>query len=80
MATKVQKWGNSLAVRLPREVAERFKLDEGAAVLIESEGKKIVIKPVKEKDETLEEMVARITPKNRHEKIDWGRPVGRETW
>ena len=80
MATKVQKWGNSLAVRLPREVAEKFRLSEGTNVLIQPEGKKIVIRPAKEKEETLEELVAKITPENRHEEVDWGRPRGREVW
>ncbi|OGF66115.1 MazF family transcriptional regulator [Candidatus Giovannonibacteria bacterium RIFCSPLOWO2_02_FULL_43_11b] len=80
MATKVQKWGNSLAVRLPREVAEKFKLGEGTTVEIKSEDYGIVIKPAKKQKYTLEELVAGITPENRHEETDWGKPMGREIW
>ncbi len=80
MTTTVQKWGNSLAVRLPREMAEKFKLGEGTKVEIKPEGQGIVIKPAKKNKYTLEELVAGITPENRHEETDWGKPMGREIW
>jgi len=80
MPTKVQKWGNSLAVRLPREMAEKFELGEGSPVVIRPERRGIVIKPAKKQKYTLEELVAGITPENRHEETDWGKPMGREIW
>lgn len=81
MATKVQKWGNSLAVRLPREVAGRFHLDEGTVVTIQPEGSGILIKPLaKQKRENLRELIARITPENIHDAVDWGKPRGKEIW
>ena len=82
MSTKVQKWGNSLAVRFPKEIAARFKLQAGSEVSIVPESKKIAIKPVKKtaKKVTLKELVKGISPNNRHEETDWGYPVGREIW
>jgi len=80
MPTKVQKWGNSLAVRLPREMAEKFELGEGSPVVIRPERRGIVIKPAKKQKLSLRELVARITPENRHKEVDWGKPRGREIW
>ncbi|MEK7480805.1 MAG: hypothetical protein AAB604_01735 [Patescibacteria group bacterium] len=40
----------------------------------------IIIQQIPKKEETLEDLVARITPENRHKKIDWGGPVGKEIW
>ena len=61
-------------------MAEKLNIGEGTKVEIKPEHHGIVIKPTKEKEETLEELVAKITPKNRHEKIDWGKPRGKEIW
>lgn len=78
MTTKVQKWGNSLAVRLPKELADRFSLYQGSSVVISDDNKSIKIKPTKERELTLKEMVRKINKHNRHELIDFGPPVGKE--
>lgn len=80
MTTKVQKWGNSLAVRLPKHIARALSFKAGTAVSIKQERRRIVIVPKNEHEPTLEELVAQITPENRHEEIDWGPPVGKEVW
>ncbi|MDO8482905.1 MAG: AbrB/MazE/SpoVT family DNA-binding domain-containing protein [bacterium] len=80
MTTKVQKWGNSLAVRLPKEAAESIGLRQGSAVSIISSHDLISIRPVSKPREKLEQMVRKITKKNRHALIDWGVPVGKEIW
>jgi len=80
MATKVQKWGNSLAVRLPREMAEKFNLGEGTPVSISPKSHGILIKPEGKRKLSLSELVADITPENRHKEVDWGRPRGKEVW
>jgi antitoxin MazE len=79
MITKVQKWGNSLGVRIPKAVAKDAEIREGASVDLRMEDGRVVIVPVK-KTYTLEELVSRITAKNRHPETDWGPPVGREVW
>lgn len=80
MSTKVQKWGNSLALRLPKEVTKKLNLAEGVEVDIVSKAKNIVVKPKLTRKFTLEELVSKITPQNRHQETNWGRPVGREIW
>ncbi|MBI3304850.1 AbrB/MazE/SpoVT family DNA-binding domain-containing protein [Candidatus Parcubacteria bacterium] len=80
MSTKVQKWGNSLAVRLPKEVAVKFGLKEGAVVQIVPSVKNIILKPASRKRLTLRDLVGEITSKNRHDEISWGKPRGREVW
>ncbi len=80
MTTKVQKWGNSLAVRLPKYVTDGVGLRQGSAVSIVFGDDLISIKPISKKGETLEQMVRKINKKNRHAEVDWGRPVGKEIW
>jgi len=76
---RVVKWGKSLAVRIPKTVAERARLQEGDAILIEVAEGQIRLRPA-ETIPTLKELVAQITPENRHGEIDWGPDVGKEIW
>lgn len=82
MRAKAQmvKWGNSLAVRIPKGLAEEARLKEGdnLTLVVEAIGA-VGIRAV-ERPETLEELIAKITPKNQHKEQDWGRPVGVEIW
>jgi len=80
MKTHVRKWGNSLALRIPKSVAAEAGLRPDAAVDLSIVKGKVVIEPLSEEPLTLEELVARITPENVHEETDWGPPVGREVW
>jgi antitoxin MazE len=78
--TQLRKWGHSLAVRIPKPVVESARLEEGdhLTVSLGRDGA-IVIKPARRK-RRLGELVARITPKNRHDETEWGGPVGKESW
>lgn len=80
MKARVKKWGNSSAVRIPASVlrASRIQLDE--LVDVREEAGRIVIEPLRKKTYDLEELVSRITPKNRHAAIDIGPAVGNEVW
>jgi len=80
MRTRIQKWGNSLAVRIPRPFAEQSQIHEDSAVDVSVRNGKIVVAAVAELAPSLEELVARITPKNRHHEIETGGPVGNEIW
>ncbi len=71
MTTKVQKWGNSLAVRIPHHIAERLAIYQGSELEISVENDKLMLVPKKKKP-TLEELLARVTPENRHAEIDFG--------
>lgn len=80
MATTVQKWGNSLAVRIPLAIAERVSITQGSKLEMSVfDDEKIQLAP-KRKVPSLEELVSRITPENRHAEVDFGRPEGNEGW
>ena len=77
--TQIARWGNSLAVRLPRSVARDAQLDAGDAVDVSVDNGAIVIRAARPRY-TLDALVSRITPRNRHEETDWGAPEGGEAW
>ena len=79
--TRVKKWGNALAVRLPRQIIERFNIFDGSSVKVSTESVGIVIRLEKKVViPSLAELARRITPSNRHALIDWGKRRGREVW
>ena len=80
MRTRIQKWGNSLALRIPRPFAEDADLREDAEVDVTVRNGKLVVVPVPPKQFTLEELVGRITPENRHDEVETGGAVGNEVW
>jgi antitoxin MazE len=79
MIAKIQKWGNSLGVRIPKSLAQDAELRDGTSVDLRMENGRLVIVPAAKKY-TLEELVSKITPENRHPETDWGPPVGKEVW
>jgi antitoxin MazE len=78
--TQLARWGNSLAVRLPRRIVESARLREGDPLKL-SVGKDgaVVMRPTR-RVYRLQELLSGITPKNRHDETDWGGPVGKEIW
>jgi antitoxin MazE len=77
MKSQISRWGNSLAVRIPKAYADRLGFEEGASVFIyESDGKLVVEQPA----ETLDELLAAIKPDNLHGETEWGQSKGREEW
>lgn len=79
MPTQITKWGNSLGLRIPKAVAEQVNLGEGDIVDLTVERDAIVVRPARPKY-SLDELVDRITPRNRHRESDWGGAVGNEVW
>ena len=77
--TQVAKWGNSLGLRLPKSIAREAQLDEGDTVDVSVDNGAIVIRPSRPRY-SLEELVGRITARNRHGESDWGAGVGHEVW
>ncbi|MFZ1122971.1 MAG: AbrB/MazE/SpoVT family DNA-binding domain-containing protein [Candidatus Binataceae bacterium] len=75
----VTKWGNSLAIRIPAVFAETLGISEGTEIELKASAGRLVITPRKHKYD-IDQLVAAITPDNRHAEIDWGAPVGREQW
>lgn len=79
MSQKVQKWGNSLAVRIPKAIAAQVHLEEGTPLTLSvEEGKLVLAKARRRRRHTLEELLDRVTDDNIHPETDWGPPVGRE--
>ena len=74
---QVVKWGNSLAVRIPKIVAEEAHMQEGDALVISAAVDRIELRHAKVIP-SLEELIKRITPENRYEETDWGADRGKE--
>lgn len=79
MQTSIAKWGNSLALRLPRHVVEGANLWEGASVVVEVQDGSLVITPARKKFK-LSELLAQMKDSDRHEETDWGPKQGEEEW
>jgi antitoxin MazE len=80
MHTKVQKWGNSLALRIPKAFARDTQLEQDSLVEILLIDGQIVIKPVNSANWSLEELLAGVNIDNIHHEIDTGNAVGNEVW
>ena len=80
MQTRVQKWGNSLAVRLPRSFAREVGIDQDAPVDLVIERGRLVLVPVAPAVPTLDELLEQVTPENLHGEVDTGPAVGDEAW
>jgi antitoxin MazE len=80
MKTRVQKWGNSLALRIPRSFAAEAGLREDAPVELSLDEGKLVIRPLPPEPLTLGELLRGITDQNLHGEWDTGPAAGRESW
>jgi antitoxin MazE len=80
MQTTVQKWGNSLGLRIPRSMTERLSVEAGTIVEIEVVGDQITIRPIVRQACSLQELLAGVTDENMHAVVDFGASVGREDW
>jgi antitoxin MazE len=78
MVAKIQKWGNSLALRLPKVLADEVEIGEGTQVELIRAGEGLLLKPKRKRRYRLSELVAGITRSNVHQETPWGRSVGRE--
>lgn len=78
MQTRVQRWGNSLALRIPKPFADDLGLAADGAVEVTISKGRLIVMPAA--SPTLSELLAGITDKNRHALEDWGSPVGKEAW
>lgn len=79
MRARVQKWGNSLGLRIPKPFAEETRLEENGEVEITVRGGKLVVEAI-EPDFTLKALLDQVTPENRHAEVDMGKRVGKEVW
>ncbi len=77
MTATIQKWGNSLALRIPQAVAKQIHVKEGDPVTLKISSTGLTVKPAPKRP-SLDELLARVTPGNLHPATDWSADVGRE--
>jgi antitoxin MazE len=80
MQTKIQKWGNSLALRIPKSFALNVNIKQNELVDISVDRGKIIISPIAQKEYSLEELLKGVSENNLHSEFDTGAPVGKEIW
>jgi antitoxin MazE len=81
MTATVQRWGNSLAVRIPKLAAQDARLTLGTTVEIEQTPKGLLIRPARRRRKyTLQQLLAQCRGKTPPPDVDWGPPVGDEAW
>lgn len=80
MRLQVQKWGNSLALRIPRSLAVESHIEQGSVVEVSLIEGKLMVAPVGKPGYTLEELLAGVTPENLHREVETGSATGAEVW
>ena len=80
MKTAVQRWGNSLALRIPKNYADETQITEGSRVELTLKSGALIIHPVVRKQHALADLLKQITKSNRHDAVSTGARVGREAW
>ena len=80
MEVQVQKWGNSLALQIPKSFAKQIKIEQGSYVDLSAVEGKLIAKPLEEQEYLLEQLLAGITDQNIHAEFDTGNAIGKEIW
>ena len=80
MKTAIQRWGNSLALRIPRAYAAETRISEGSDVELTLKSGTLIIRPLTRKRHSLTDLIKRITRTNQHSAVDTGKAVGQESW
>ena len=79
MKSKIQKWGNSLAIRIPKSFAVEMEIKQDSVIDLSVVDSKIIVEPNKSKPKyNLAELLDEINEDNIHSETDWGNPVGKE--
>lgn len=79
MEAKIRQWGNSLALRIPRDYARTLQLQEGTSVILELHQETLLIRAERKKP-TLDELLLGVTPELVGGEEDWGAATGAEEW
>ena len=80
MKTHIQKWGNSLALRIPKSFAAETHLEQGTLVEVSLVNGTLLVTPLRPPVVTLEELLQGVTPDNLHHEVDTGPSIGCEVW
>ncbi len=80
MKARIQKWGNSLALRIPKSFAMHSHIEQGSLVDLSLDNGRMIIEPAREQEYSLKELLEKVTKRNLHSEVEFGKPVGREVW
>ena len=80
MRAKIKVWGNSLALRIPKHLADETGLKPNSQVDVRVEKGTLIVEPVAKPVYQLDDLLEQITPDNLHDEIDTGDAVGNEAW
>ena len=80
MKTRIQRWGNSLALRIPKSFASEAGLQKETSIELSVSDGKLIITPLLEPGFTLKQLLSKINSDNLHHEIDTGKALGNETW
>jgi antitoxin MazE len=80
MRSQLTRWGNSVALRVPKRILENAQLTEGEEIELTVTKPGVISLRAAKKKLTLEALLAGVTEENLHRETDWGRPVGKEVW
>ena len=80
MKTAVQRWGNSLALRIPRAYAQETRISEGSEVELTLKAGALIVKTVTRKRHSLSDLLKHVTSSNRHASVATGKAIGSEVW
>lgn len=80
MEARIQKWGDSLALRIPESFATGIRLKQGTLVDVSIRDGTLIVEPLYPSPVTLEDLLKDVTPENLHDEVETGRAVGREMW
>lgn len=80
MQTRIQKWGNSLGLRIPKSFAEQAGVEAGSEVDLSLEDGEFIVRPARRPRYDLKRLLRQINDDNLHAEVQTGSPVGREAW
>jgi len=80
MKTRIQKWGNSLALRIPKSFAAEAHIKQDSLVDVSFDDGKLVVIPVSESEITLKKLLDGVTEQNIHREVETGGSMGDEVW
>jgi len=80
MQTKIQRWGNSLGLRIPRSFAKEAGVEAGSQVDLSVRDGDLIVRASKRRTYRLSELLEKVTAENLHREVDTGNPIGREVW
>ena len=78
MTVSIKKWGNSLALRIPKDIAQTLHIENNSTLELSIKDGALVIEP--QKSTLLESLVSRIDVNKLHVEVDTGKVVGNEEW